>query len=566
MSDDRQEFGGEQAEAENDLIARRLELDAGEAVATIEGGATGEMPGVQDRTFPGPIAEAFYADDSAVVGIQGPVGSGKTTTLVYSRVRRARMMPMSCIDGVRRYKLVVVRATYRQLWSTTIPSYLETIPKAMGEWSGGRGDPVTHRVLFEDEFGPIEWVTEFLAFGDNIAEAMRGIQGTDFWLNEADTVPVDVLTVGIGRIDRWPAREHFADYDAQHRSYGQIACDFNAPDEDNWTFKVFHDEDERRRMTELMTVDGDNAAAVTIAFHRQPGAREPGAENLHNLSPSYYARQIAAMTLAGRGDQIARLVDNQIVYLREGDPVFETEFKQRIHVSDRPLMFNPNLPLFVGLDQGFTPAAVFGQYCEPGHWTILAELMFPKLHMMAKAFGDKIADLLDERFPGAKVEAGYGDMAGEHGASQAADENATFNLIAGKAAGFRVRPQTVGQNRIQPRLEAVRGPLEFLNAGQPGLLIDPRCKFLIRAFASRYVWTKEFDKSGNKRTVPEKSKVEANVMDALQYLLLSKSKADGTADRRPPRVSSQLRGGPPSQQAGGLQTGWSVHHPLGSRA
>jgi Flagellar GTP-binding protein len=87
--------------------------------------------------FPGPISEAFYFDDADVCAIQGPVGSGKTTTLMKSRARRAIAMPRSTVDGARRYKVLFIRETYRQLWSTTIPSYLETYPKALGHGPAG---------------------------------------------------------------------------------------------------------------------------------------------------------------------------------------------------------------------------------------------------------------------------------------------------------------------------------------------------------------------------------------------------------------------------------------------
>lgn len=547
-----------------DVARAREAQTAAEAIAELDGGAVGDMPDGGALSFPGPVAQAFFASDDAIAGIQGPVGSGKTTTLIYSRIRRARMMPRSTIDGVRRYKLLIIRQTYRQLWSTTIPSYLETVPKAMGEWSGGRGDPVTHRVAFEDEFGLIEWIAEFLAFGDDIISAMRGVQATDIWLNEADTVPVDVLTVGIGRIDRHPARPHFAGYPPERRSYGQIACDFNAPDEENWTHRVFHDEAERARMEGLLSGADSTGAGVRIAFFRQPGARQPGAENLHNLSPDYYPRQIAANTAAGRGDMIARLVDNEVTFLRAGDPVFRREFHPRIHVAEARLQADPRLPLLIGLDQGFTGAAVIAQRRAPRHWSVLAEMMFPTEHLMARVFGERLADLLDTRFPGHEIGGAWGDMAGEHGASQAADENATWNRVVGQAAGFIVRPQRIGSNRIQPRLEAVRASLEYLNGGVPGLLICPSCRYLRAGFQARYVWSDEIDKTGNKRKVPNKAIVEANMMDALQYLLLSQVKGNGTSVTDAPRGSSATRGRPMGGDAGGLLTGWSVTDPSGA--
>ncbi|MGI3163083.1 hypothetical protein [Pseudooceanicola sp. 200-1SW] len=557
------------------LTDERLEAllgsDAKEAIGTLEGDfAAGKMPDIAAVQFPGPIAERFFWSNDDVIGIQGPVGSGKTTTLMKSRARRAVEMPRSRIDGVRRYKVLFIRETYRQLWSTTIPSYLETFPKDLGTWSGGRGDPVTHVIQFEDDFGPIEFTAEFMAFGDDIVASMRGVQTTDIVLNELDTMPVEILTVGIGRIDRYPGRQHFEGLPPELRSYGQIVGDMNAPDEDSWGFTVFHDEEERKRMADLLSAElPAGAKRITIEFCNQPGYGEPGCENLQNLSPSYYPRQIASMQLAGRGDMVDRLVRNKIVYLRVGEPVFKREFNPRVHVSDIPLALIPGLPLRIGLDQGFKGAAVIAQMTGFYRWRILGELHFPSERLLARTFGERLTEAIEDRWPGALVEAAWGDMAGEHGASQAADENATWNLMVSQAAGFPIRPQRLGTNRIQPRLEAVRAALEApIDAGEPGLLIDPSCKFLRRGFQARYVWTDEVDRNGDKRKVPDKRLTEANVMDALQYLLLSEHTADGAAPytKRVPDARRSGRPGHPgrpprSGQRGGLKTGWNVLNP-----
>ncbi|MEM7318021.1 MAG: hypothetical protein AAF408_03260 [Pseudomonadota bacterium] len=576
----------------DDQIAKLQGQGAKEAIYSLNGNfAEGQLPDLEAANFPGPIAEQFYWSNDDVIGIQGPVGSGKTTTLMKSRLRRAIEMPRSTIDKVRRYKVLFIRETYRQLWSTTIPSYLETFPKDLGAWSGGRGDPVTHVIKFEDDNGPIEFVAEFMAFGDNIIASMRGVQTTDIVLNEADTMPADILTVGIGRIDRYPARTHFAGLPRQLQSYGQIVGDFNAPDEDNWTFKVFHDTAERERLSEELTDalqkdedaqarkegrDPDKVRPITIEFCNQPGYGEPGCENTQNLSPSYYARQIALNKLAGRGDMNDRLVYNKVTYLRVGDPVWKDQFRKRIHVSEKPLELIRGLPLLVGLDQGFKGAAVIAQQAGYFRWRILGELHFPDKRMMAVKFGQALAELIEERWPNARIECGYGDMAGEQGSSIAEEENATWNLYVGRSAEFTVRPSVIGQNRIQPRLEAVRAALEApIEGGEPGLLMDPSCRFLIRGFEARYVWIEETDKHGDKRKIPNKSFTEANVHDALQYLLLSGHSADGMSpyvrripeNLRPDKSSALIghNGGPrmPGQEPRGLQTGWDVLNPYG---
>lgn len=581
--------GGNAQPVDDDRIQKLQGMEAGEAVFTLDGDfAQGKLPEVDDFTFPGPIAEAMYWDNANILGIQGPVGSGKTTTLLKSRLRRALEMPRSVLKETRHgieghwrlYKLLVVRETYRQLWSTTIPSYLEVYPRDMGEWSGGRGDPVRHVMVFEDANGPIEIVVEFMAFGDNVAASMRGVQTTDIWINETDTVPDDVLTVGVGRINRWPGRHHFAGYADEFSSYGQIVGDFNAPDEENWTYRVFHDDAKQREMEDLMNKqlrmaaekdgrDPDDIKQIRIQFYNQPGYGEAGCENLANLASDYYPTQIATQKLAGRGDMLDRLVYNKITTMRVGEPVYKREFNRRVHVSDTPLDLIPSIPLRVGLDQGLKGAAVIAQFVPPFHWRFYAELHFPNERLLAKVFGNRLAELLGEpRFDGFRVEAGWGDMAGEHGSSLATDENETWNRLVGEAAGFTIRPQRIGTNRIQPRLEALRAPLEFMDGGQPGILLDPSMKFAVRGFEARYVWTDEINSSGDKRKIPDKSYTEANVMDAMQYVVLSEHRADGlSANSFPGNHPSQMghNGGPrmPGQHRGGLQTGYDILNPYG---
>lgn len=572
-----------------DRIDELVSLDAKQAIETLgaEGGAD-KLDFDAPESFPGPIAEAAYWSDASVLGIQGPVGSGKTTTLLKSRLRRAMCAPRSVIDGRRRYKLTVTRANYRQLWATTIPDFLKVFPKHLGDWAGGKGGPVTFTMLFDDGahvpppeghagewFDDILFIVEFMAYGDDIQASIRGLQTTDFWLHEMDTNPEDVIANGITRVGRYPGQEHYRGYPAELRDYGQLCGDFNAPEPGNWAIGLFHDAKKRDAMLAQMNAAmPEGSAAIRIEFYRQPGYGEPGCENLHNLGPGYYAKQIATLTMMGRGDQIARLVHNQIVHLRAGEPVFKREFSRRVHVSDVPLRPWPGVPLMIGLDQGLRGAAVIGQILTEGtgrwqkvFWQILAELHFPEEQLMAKVFGERLRDLLDDRFHGLPVAGAWGDMAGEHKSSLADDENDTWNRIVSRAAGFRVRPQKIGTNRIQPRLEAVRAALEApTSAGRVGLLIDPGCTFLIAGFEARYVWAEEVTPKGDKHKVPNKALTEANVMDALQYMLLSHVRADGTTEQNSPGTNGLMghNGGPRlSGDEGGLKTGYDVLNPRG---
>ncbi|GAB1361811.1 hypothetical protein MASR1M32_10470 [Rhodobacter sp.] len=475
---------------------------------------------------PGPVAAAFFNCDDDVIGIRGPVGSGKTTAHLRSRIRRARMMPRSGIDGVRRYKVAIVRETYRQLWSTTIPSWWEVMPKKLGQWAGGRGDPVTHMIRFEDQWGPIEFIAEFMAFGSAPAEIdanIRGVQTTDLAEEEADTNPVAVFTKGITRIDRYPPKEHFEHLPRELQSYGQISCSYNSPDEDNWTVRVIEAEgmdDQARQVRGELDEQG-----IKITKFIQPGYGEPGCENMDNLGPKYYPRAIAAMTAEGRSNDVDRLIYNKIGYIRIGDPVFLDHFKPRIHVSPTPLQAIPGIPLRIGLDQGQFGAAVIAQFLPPFHWRVLGELWF-KRSIFAPQFGAALRALLNERWPGHAIhDPVFCDMAGT--ANESLEDVTWMNEVAA-AARLPIEPQRLGGNRLAPRLGVWRAAMDFDHFGEPGLIIDPGCKMLRRGLENDYVWAQEVDKAGNSNRVPKKKgNRAADVIDAGGYMMMAESLPDG---------------------------------------
>jgi hypothetical protein len=496
-----------------------------------------DEPWRQEWISPGPVADRFYWSDADVCLMRGPVGSGKTTANLRKPFRRAMSMPRSTIDGVRRYKVVIARATYRNLWQTTIPSWFEVVPRGVGAWAGGRGDPVTQTIHYADEHGPVEFVAEFLAFGEGASEIqanMRGVQTTDLVIEEADTVDPILFATGIGRIDRYPAKLHFqggpADprpYPPELQSWGQVNMTYNAPEEANWILVLEGDAGQAREV-DLALRQIIAEAGIEIAYFRQPGAFEPGAENMANLGAKYYPRQLAVMRAAGRGHDIERLVHNKIGYIRDGDPVFERHFRVRIHVAAEPLEPWPGVALRIGLDQGFFGAAVICQFRPPYQWRVLRELWFNH-SMFGRDFGLALRGLIEEDpvLAGLRVEGGWGDMAGEAG-NAAGAENESWNASVSEVSGIDIVPQTFGANRIEPRLNAIRGALDHLHMGAPGMEIDPGCRMLIRGFEAKYVWKDDVDHSGNRTRKPKKKGCrEADVIDALGYVLMSESLPQG---------------------------------------
>src|SRR5262249_55697785 len=149
--------------------------------------------------------------------LNGPVGSGKTTACLVKAVvlaarqrishgRYATIAGVSDPLPVRRFKLTVVRDTYRQLWRSTIPSWWKRVPKAVGTWEGAAGGPATHSIdMALGDGTALEFFIDFAAIGDHdIEEFMRGYEPTAWYLNEADLLAREVYQWARTRWGRFP--------------------------------------------------------------------------------------------------------------------------------------------------------------------------------------------------------------------------------------------------------------------------------------------------------------------------------------------------------------------------
>lgn len=76
----------------------------------------------------GKILSAFLMSDGDFDIIQGPIGSGKTDTAVMRLFRHASQQPQQR-DGTRRSRFAIVRSTFPELKTTTIPSFTELFPE-----------------------------------------------------------------------------------------------------------------------------------------------------------------------------------------------------------------------------------------------------------------------------------------------------------------------------------------------------------------------------------------------------------------------------------------------------
>lgn len=444
---------------------------------------------------PGPVANAFlnhWTPPGGVSGIMGPVGSAKTSTALWKAIFAACRQQPSPVDGVRYFKLGVIRDTYRQLRKTTIATWHKWFPKSLGSWSGE--EPATHRFRVRvPGVGLIDFTVEFMAMGENsVEDVLRGWEGSALFINEADLVVLEVLTYGLGRLGRYPGGQH-----GQASWYG-IWADFNAPDFENWCFGTFVEN-----------------LPEGWSFYRQPSGLSDKAENLQNLPPGYYENQ-----MKGQPEwYIRRFIRNEFGYSREGLPVYP-EFNDAVHVAERPLRSNPQRQLTIGADAGGTPAAVFRQREANGQWRAIAELVsLPDEITGPKRFGEMMNQLLKEQFPSfnpALINGGV-DPSAAWGADDQGGEESWIRILS-RETGIRFRPAP-GNNDPTLRQSAVRESFRGTIDGHlPKYLISPACKQLRKAYNGGYRYKKKAD--GERDYKPQKNQW-SHVAEADQYAALA---------------------------------------------
>lgn len=443
-------------------------------------------------TPPGPIGAGFVNDKSKVAAIMGPVGSGKTSCAIMRILRTAKEQRPSPIDNVRYSKWAVVRDTYRNLNRTTVKSFKTWLPKA--SWSGGTNEPATMNLRTGLPDGTILDLTiEMIALGENtIEDVARGWEGTGVWLNEGDLLPADVLSYMHGRTGRFPSAVH-----GGATWYGSI-LDYNAPDVENYCYQIFEE------------VRPDN-----YLLFRQPGGRDPKAENISNLPEGYYEQQVQMLMAQGREDLVRRLIDNQYGYSRDGKPVYG-EYRDDFHCAGSELMPVAGLVIKADFDQGLHPACTLRQTMPDGQLRILDELYCDR---GATGLCEELRRLIGSaKYAGCRV---IGGMVDPSAAAGDANDAESWVDCINRLMGWRGRDMVrlAPTNSPEKRQAAVRFRLRTnIGDGRPGLLISTTCKVARRGFNSEYKYKrKKVAGSASYDEAPEKKYPVADVHDSIQY-------------------------------------------------
>ena len=454
----------------------------------------------------GHTLKTFMKDNSFFRGIRGPVGSGKSVACCIEVFRRA-LSQKPGPDGIRKSRAAIVRNTNPQLRTTTMKTWLDWFPeKEFGKmnWS----PPYTHRI----RVGDLDLEVIFLALDrPEDVKKLLSLELTFLFFNESREIAKPIIDAGTMRVGRYPSMK-----DGGPTWYGVIA-DTNAPDEDHWWSVMSGDvppPDHLSREEVMMLVKPDN-----WKFFIQPsGMKEvknnnkeveryeinDGAENKNNLMSDYYTSIIRGKTKSW----IDVYIMNRLGTIEDGKPVYK-QFSSDVHIAKEGII-PASVPYFVGIDFGLTPACVFAQQVR-GRWLILHEIVAKDMGMVR--FAELLRQEMNTKFKGIPVGKIFGDPAGDYRAQT--DESTPFQILRG--AGIKAFPAP--SNDVSLRIEAVSTPLSRLIEGKSGVLIDARCKHLIKGFEGGYQY-RRMQVSGERFTDKPDKNHFSHIHDALQYLLL----------------------------------------------
>jgi len=442
----------------------------------------------------------FHKDDSFVKTIIGPIGSGKSVGCIVELMLRGYNQQPDQL-GVRRTRFAIIRNTYRELQDTTMRSFFEWVPLSTGHYSAMNMKFTHIQKLPDGTSVEIEFLFRALDRPNDVKKLLS-LDLTGGWVNECREIPLQVVQMLQGRCGRFPRTildeddpNYLTDPDNARRIYGPtwfgVIMDTNPPDSDHWYYKLFEE-----------TIPANHA------IYHQPSGLSEQAENRQNLPKGYYKNM-----MAGKDQEWINVYVNGLYgFIADGKPVYP-EYKDDIHSSAAHYSPDPKLPLYIGIDFGLTPAAVFGQVAASGKIVIFDELC--TFDMGALSFGRLLNEKINTKYSTFKRIEITADPAGEQRAQT--DEITPFLILQNQ--GIMAVPAYTNDFTI--RREAVADYLCRLDfCGEPAFQVTTDAPITRKGFAGGYKY-KRIQMSGEARfqDKPDKGRY-SHACEACQYLVL----------------------------------------------
>lgn len=451
-------------------------------------------------------AVRFMLDPSFARWMIGPLGSGKTATIIMELARRAREQEPDA-QGVRPTRFAIVRNTLQQLRQTVLPDIMTWLgPVAQFKFT----DSTIYFNFPLDDGTRVksEWLLLPLDSPED-QKRLLSLQLTGAWLAEFRELPYQICAAVMGRVGRYPSP---AVVKPTWQGIVGESNPFSAGSE--WYENLV-----------LNLPDGWH-------LFRQPGGLAPEAENRENLPDNYYER-----LAGGHSDEWKKVhIDGDYGDDLSGQAVFRASFNPAIHTTRTKLVVNPYRPVMVGLDFGRTPTALITQVDAVGRLIIFEEVTSVDMGLH-KFLSTLLSPALQgERYGGRRVFI-VADPAG--GQKTQLGEETLFDVL--RNYGYVAFPAPT--NDISRRLTAVEQLLLQRRGDHPSaLLIDgAHCPQLIKALVHNYKYKRRVD--GSCEDKPEKTHPWSDLADCLQYAALGvQVNATGKVmDKFTTKVSSRQR-------------------------
>lgn len=439
---------------------------------------------------PPPTGATMMMSDAFYRLLLGPLGSGKTTTVLFELLRRACEQQPG-LDGIRHTRFALLRQTLSQI--------KQTVLKDIIQWFGPICDWKVSESTVWFKFGDVvsEWILLPLETPED-QKRILSMNLTGAFVSEAIEIDFDLMVAIAGRCGRFPSAA-----DGGATWYGMV-LDSNMPTEG----------------TPWHTAASNPPPGWQVFI--QPGGLSPNAENLNYLlqTPAtmrlpldhperlakgreYYARLSTSTNPAW----VKRYVMAEFGPDPSGAAVYAGMFFSAFHCRD-DLLVIPGAPLLVGLDLGRDPWALLGQIDAASRLLVHEEIPADDIGLRLQL--PRIRQVVSgRRYVGCPVCIIF-DPAGM--AKSQHDEETSYDVI--RSFGFMC--MAAPSNRLQPRLNAVERFLNESRGGTAAMLINrAKCPTLVAGMNGGYRF--KYNQIGESMPTPEKNKY-SHVCDAGQYL------------------------------------------------
>lgn len=348
-------------------------------------------------------------------------------------------------------------------------------------------------------------------------------------MNEAREQGKETLDMLLGRTGRYPSKRMGGP------TWSGVIMDTNPPDDDHWWYKL----------AEELRPEGHAFFGQPPAIIKEEGnwVLNPKAENVDNqpLGARYWLRQVH-----GKDPQWIRVyLEGKYGTVEDGRPIYP-EFNDDVHVKkDNSLEAYEGVPLILGFDFGLTPACAIMQVAPTGQLMMLDELVVPEDTVMGiqEFTRDIVVPFMATSYPNFPMR-DYKVPCDPAGTQKGQGDAKTCFQHMRIGSGNKISPVKAGTNNVTARTGAVRKYLNIMINGQPGFIMNARCKMARKGFNGGYK-NRRMQVSGDRYAdSPDKNKF-SHIQDAIQYGALY-AQGGGATDK--PRPAS----------ANGTTTNWDI--------